>query len=232
MARDGEYTLEQLAEATGMSVRNIRAYRSRGLLRPPRRHGRVGYYGSAHLTQLRLVQALLGRGLSLAVITRLVEHGGAQSELARLVRDELTGPAGSVPVAMSPKIVAALERSRPGVVDEMAELGLGRRRGAGYVGDPGLFALANALVVHGTPTAAVGRVCLHAARAAGTVVDLVDGDPALRATATDPHMDQALLVLVELATTSFRTALTTRLARLGADVVGPQDPDGVSAPAP
>ena len=88
MARGGEYTVDELADATGMSVRNIRSYRSRGLLHPPRMRGRVGYYGAEHLTQLRLVQALLQRGLSLAVIGRLVERGETQSELARLVRDD------------------------------------------------------------------------------------------------------------------------------------------------
>jgi DNA-binding transcriptional MerR regulator len=214
MAHGREYTVAQLAEATGMSVRNLRAYRSRGLLSAPRMRGRVGYYGTEHLTQLRLVQALLERGLSLAVIARLVERGGAQSELARLVRDELGVTANHFPVVMSPQVVFDLERAQPGIVGEMARLGLGRRRGLGYVGDPGLFALANALVGQDVPTPAAGQVCLVAARAAGEVVTLVDADPDLRATTTDPARHEALLVLVELATTAFRTALTTRLGEL------------------
>lgn len=224
MPHGGEYTVAELAEATGLSVRNIRAYRSRGLLSAPRLRGRVGYYGTEHLTQLRLVQALLERGLSLAVIARLVERGAAQSELARLVRDELGVSANHFPTVMSPQVVLDLERARPGIVAEMARLGLGRRRGPGYVGDAGLFALANALVGHGVPTPSAGDVCLVAARAAGGVVALADSDAALHSAATDPAQHEALLVLVELATTAFRTALTTRLGELG---FAP-----VSAPAP
>ena len=232
MAHGGEYTVDELADATGLSVRNIRAYRSRGLLHPPRMRGRVGYYGSEHLTQLRLVQALLQRGLSLAVIGRLVERGETQSELARLVRDELASPPGSFPVSMSPQVIADLERSQPGIVDAMAGLGLGRRRGAGYVGDPALFAMANALVAHGVPTAVVGQLCLTSARAAGSVVALADAHPSLRAVTSDPARAEALLVAVELATTAFRTALTTRLSGDGPVGAAVSAPEPLSAPAP
>ena len=43
------------------AMRNLRAYRQRGLLDPPRLHGRKGYYGPEHLAQLRTVRALLLR---------------------------------------------------------------------------------------------------------------------------------------------------------------------------
>ena len=79
-------------------------------------------------------------------------------------------------------------------------------------GDPALFARANALVAHGLPTAVVGQHCLASARAAGSVVALADADPSLRAVTSDPARAEALLVAVELATTAFRTALTTRLS--------------------
>ena len=39
-----EYRLEELARVSGVSVRNIRAYRERGLLDPPRRDGRAALY--------------------------------------------------------------------------------------------------------------------------------------------------------------------------------------------
>ncbi|HEX8498402.1 MAG TPA: MerR family transcriptional regulator [Actinomycetales bacterium] len=215
MARSREYTIDELAQATALSVRNIRAYRSRGLIRPPRLRGRIGYYDSEHLTQLRLVQALLGRGLSLTVIQRLVERGVAHSELARMARDDLTAPYTGQPVPMSPMVVAALELAQPGVVDQMAALGLGSRSIEGYVGDPALFALANALVAEGVPTPVVGTVCIEAARAAGALVDLAAAEPTLAATATSTAQATAgtdrRALLIELATTSFRTALTTRL---------------------
>lgn len=63
-----EYRLEALAEASGVSVRNIRAYRERGLLDPPRRVGRWAFYGDHHLEQLRVISDLLRRGFHSAHI--------------------------------------------------------------------------------------------------------------------------------------------------------------------
>lgn len=57
-----EYRLEALAQASGVSVRNIRAYRERGLLDPPRRDGRSAFYGDHHLDQLTVISDLLRRG--------------------------------------------------------------------------------------------------------------------------------------------------------------------------
>ncbi len=37
-------TIRELAERTGMTVRNIRAHQTRGLLPPPVVRGRTGYY--------------------------------------------------------------------------------------------------------------------------------------------------------------------------------------------
>ena len=42
-------TIEQLAAASGMSVRNIRSHQARGLLAPPEVRLRVGYYGLEHV---------------------------------------------------------------------------------------------------------------------------------------------------------------------------------------
>ena len=51
-----DLTIEQLAAAVGMSVRNIRNHQSRGLLPPPDVRARVGYYGAEHVVRLRLIQ--------------------------------------------------------------------------------------------------------------------------------------------------------------------------------
>lgn len=63
-ARLTEYRLDDLARISGISARNIRAYRERGLLDPPRRVGRSAYYGDTHLTQLAAISQLLGKGFS------------------------------------------------------------------------------------------------------------------------------------------------------------------------
>lgn len=68
-----ELTIEQLAAATGMTVRNIRAHVTRGLLPPPRLQGRTGYYDDEHVNRLRLITHLQGQGFNLAAIQKLVE---------------------------------------------------------------------------------------------------------------------------------------------------------------
>src|SRR3978361_155636 len=53
---DGDLTIDELAQRTGMTVRNIRAHQSRGLLPPPEVRGRTGYYGQAHLARVELIR--------------------------------------------------------------------------------------------------------------------------------------------------------------------------------
>jgi DNA-binding transcriptional MerR regulator len=82
-----EYRLEELARQAGTTVRNIRAYRDRGLLPPPRRQGRVALYSDAHLARLRLVADLLERGYTLSSIGELLaawERGKDISEVLGL----------------------------------------------------------------------------------------------------------------------------------------------------
>ena len=51
-------TLEELTKRTGVSVRNVRFYTTRGLLPPPLRRGRSGYYTGDHLARLELLEDL------------------------------------------------------------------------------------------------------------------------------------------------------------------------------
>src|SRR5579871_12462 len=72
-APDHDMTIEQLAAAVGMSVRNIRSHQARGLLAPPEVRARVGYYGQSHVAQLRMIRALQQQGFNLGGIKRLLE---------------------------------------------------------------------------------------------------------------------------------------------------------------
>lgn len=72
MSTGREYRIDELAREAGTTVRNVRAYQDRGLLPAPRRQGRVGLYGEAHLARLRLVGSLLERGYTLANIAELL----------------------------------------------------------------------------------------------------------------------------------------------------------------
>lgn len=67
-------TIEELAAQSGMTVRNIRSHRARGLLPPPEVRDRIGYYGREHLDRLRMIQELQAEGFNLKGIERLLEQ--------------------------------------------------------------------------------------------------------------------------------------------------------------
>ena len=85
-------TIEELATQVGMTVRNIRAYNSAGLLPPPTLRGRLGLYGEEHLAQLQAIRMLRNQGLSLERIKAVVEQNnrneasGAWNKLGDLAR--------------------------------------------------------------------------------------------------------------------------------------------------
>jgi DNA-binding transcriptional MerR regulator len=110
-----EMTIDELASRAGLPSSTVRLYQTKGLVPPPRRAGRHGYYGSGHLARLRLITDLQERGFSLAAIKQLVDAWeigrglddllglesqvvAARSEPVRLTVEELAGHlAGQVP---------------------------------------------------------------------------------------------------------------------------------------
>ena len=64
-------TIDELARATGMTVRNIRSHATRGLLPPPEVRARTGYYGPDHVARLELILELQAAGHNLAGIKHL-----------------------------------------------------------------------------------------------------------------------------------------------------------------
>jgi DNA-binding transcriptional MerR regulator len=67
-------TLDELTNRVGMSVRNVRFYTTKGLVPPPIRRGRSGYYTPDHVVRLELVQELQSHGFTLAAIERYVAN--------------------------------------------------------------------------------------------------------------------------------------------------------------
>lgn len=72
-------TIDQLAARTGMTVRNIRAHVTRGLLPPPHMQGRTAFYGAEHVARLELIAGLQQQGFNLASIRTLVSGPSAPS---------------------------------------------------------------------------------------------------------------------------------------------------------
>lgn len=84
---DEDLTIDELARRTGMTVRNIRAHQSRGLLPAPEVRARTGYYGSDHLDRLELIREMQADGFNLTSIRRMLEvPRGATRELLGLKR--------------------------------------------------------------------------------------------------------------------------------------------------
>jgi DNA-binding transcriptional MerR regulator len=82
-----DLTIDELARRAGMTVRNVRAHQSRGLLPPPEVRGRTGFYGAEHLARLELIRTLQDDGFNLGSIRRLLERtGGSSEELLRFTR--------------------------------------------------------------------------------------------------------------------------------------------------
>jgi DNA-binding transcriptional MerR regulator len=75
-----DLTIEQLAAETGMTVRNIRSHRARGLLPAPEVRDRVGYYGPTHVARLRMIQELQADGFNLKGIQKLVNQSVGTAE--------------------------------------------------------------------------------------------------------------------------------------------------------
>lgn len=80
-----EYRLEELAELSGVSARNIRAYRERGLLDPPRREGRSAYYNDFHLAQLETIDQLLRKGFNSSHIAEFFASMREGADLADIL---------------------------------------------------------------------------------------------------------------------------------------------------
>ena len=73
-------TIEELAGRTKMTVRNIRAHQSRGLLPAPEIRGRTGYYGPEHVTRLELISEMQADGFNLQAIKRLIDVSDGSGE--------------------------------------------------------------------------------------------------------------------------------------------------------
>jgi DNA-binding transcriptional MerR regulator len=69
----GDLTIDELARTAGLVVSTVRLYQNKGLIPPPTKRGRVGYYDEGHLERLRAIAQLQQRGFSLAGIKELFD---------------------------------------------------------------------------------------------------------------------------------------------------------------
>lgn len=127
----GRYRREEAARAAGVKVRNLRYYQERGLLPPPRREGRIAWYSDDHLTRLRLISDLLGRGYTVNGIAELLhawEEGGGLSQLLGLERAMTRDWVQEEPVTMTLAELRALFGPTATAEDTRRAAGLGYLR--------------------------------------------------------------------------------------------------------
>jgi DNA-binding transcriptional MerR regulator len=79
-ASEQRLTIDELAQATGLTVRNVRSYQSRGLIPPPKVQGRVGYYGGEHMARLQLIREMQAQGFNLAAIAHVLDQARGSGE--------------------------------------------------------------------------------------------------------------------------------------------------------
>jgi DNA-binding transcriptional MerR regulator len=85
-----ELTVEELSAETGISVRNLRFYTTRGLVPPPTKRGRTAVYGSEHVARFSLLRDLQAHGLNLAAIERYFEGIPADATAEQIALQQVT----------------------------------------------------------------------------------------------------------------------------------------------
>ncbi|MFI6879246.1 MerR family transcriptional regulator [Streptomyces sp. NPDC050400] len=170
--------MEELADAAGITVRTVRFYRERGLIKPPRREGRIAWYDETHLARLRTIAALLDRGHTLNGIAELSEAFDRGRDVGELLG--IGAPTEETPVRLTAPELADYFAGQDTPENLQAALDLG------YLGTDGeeivhisrrLLDVSAALVREGIPLAevlaAAKRVREHADSLAALFADLV-----------------------------------------------------------
>ena len=95
MPTEREYTLQELADLTGVTPRTVRYYIAQGLLPSPDGAGPAARYGERHVGRLRLVRRLQREHLPLAEIRSRLADLDDVAIAGLLAEGHPTGPAGT-----------------------------------------------------------------------------------------------------------------------------------------
>jgi DNA-binding transcriptional MerR regulator len=76
--QDKKYTIQELSELTGFSIRTIRYYVQEGLIDPPAGRGRGGFYFDSQLNQLKQIKSLQEKGMKLSSIVQYLKGDVAE----------------------------------------------------------------------------------------------------------------------------------------------------------
>ncbi len=159
---EGKMTIGELARRTGMTIRNIRAHQTRGILPPPEVHGRTGYYNEDHVARIELTREMQAEGLNLEAIRRVLESSeGSSREMVDFARAVRAPFEDETPEIFSEEELASawgVESFDPKLLRRAEKLGVLRQLPAGQIEviSPRLQRAGGALVELGvSPEAAI-----------------------------------------------------------------------------
>ena len=248
-----ELTIDELARTANVVVSTIRLYQNRGLLPPPTKRGRVGYYGRGHLERLQAVGQLQERGFSLASIKELLDGMDSGDSLGEVlgVADRPSIWAAEAAETMSLSELAGRLPSvefSPAVVQRVVELGLVEFRADStdvIVRSPSFLKVGSALAALGVPadeildeyehlqaeTDAIARRFTEVFRRRMWRPFVKKGMPAEQIAALLQTLDQLAPLAEEVTAASLRHSLqgaaesfvTGEARRLGVDIPRPSE---------
>jgi DNA-binding transcriptional MerR regulator len=198
-------TVTELADAVGMTPRNIRAYQSKGLLFPPSISGRVALYNGAHVARLELIASLQREGFTLAAIKRLISTPGSYSAIVadrrRRFRDGSSDISRTVPIPED-RIRSLL----PDLPDDLTDTGLAWRDDDGQlISHTVLVAVGRMLSMQGVPLEVVAALQLDAATAARELGTYLQ-ERLRQHVDDDSRRDDLARLAVQLSATAFEIA--------------------------
>lgn len=221
-AQQSLLTLDELTQRAGITVRTLRFYTTRGLVPPPIRRGRSGYYSADHVARLELVQELQSHGFTLSAIEKYVAGipADASPEDIALARTMLAPWQADLPVEMDR---AQLEARAGRALSEedvatLQALGVLRIRGASYLVASNQLAIGVRLLELGFPrkvaVAAAAVYAEHGEQMAKELYDVIHRELApLYDDAESEHFREVMERLKPLSVGGLVTAYEAAVAR-------------------
>ncbi len=123
-------TIDELAQRVDMTVRNLREWRTLGVLPPAEMRGRVGYYDPSVVSRIERIKELQGQGFTLDLIHRMLDASDGFGEDVMRLASTLRAPfrEENAPVVDLVDLAKRWGSVNPAKLRRAAELGLIRKR--------------------------------------------------------------------------------------------------------
>ena len=130
---DAALTIDELAQCVDMTVRNLREWRTLGLIPPAEIRGRVGYYDPSVVTRIEWIKQLHEQGFTLELIRRMLDASDGFGEDVMRLASTLRAPFRDEdgPVVDLVELAKRWGSVNPGKLRQAAKLGLIRKRADG-----------------------------------------------------------------------------------------------------